>query len=79
MRGSREISLVPSLHRASTDALILVSMGHKGLLVRLLKTNTTITTTVVVQRTRRRVRTTPRTTAGSSTPPVDDTPRVKLS
>ena len=23
MRGSREISLVPSLHRASTDALIL--------------------------------------------------------
>ena len=25
MRGSREISLVPSLHRASTDALILLS------------------------------------------------------
>ena len=25
MRGSREISLVPSLHRASTDALIAVS------------------------------------------------------
>ena len=24
MRGSREISLVPSLHRASTDALIRV-------------------------------------------------------
>ena len=24
MRGSREISLVPSLHRASTDALILM-------------------------------------------------------
>ena len=24
MRGSREISLVPSLHRASTDALIIV-------------------------------------------------------
>ena len=23
MRGSREISLVPSLHRASTDALII--------------------------------------------------------
>ena len=23
MRGSREISLVPSLHRASTDALIM--------------------------------------------------------
>ena len=26
MRGSREISLVPSLHRASTDALIILSM-----------------------------------------------------
>ena len=25
MRGSREISLVPSLHRASTDALIMDS------------------------------------------------------
>ena len=25
MRGSREISLVPSLHRASTDALIIVA------------------------------------------------------
>ena len=24
MRGSREISLVPSLHRASTDALIII-------------------------------------------------------
>ena len=24
MRGSREISLVPSLHRASTDALIMI-------------------------------------------------------
>ena len=24
MRGSREISLVPSLHRASTDALIYI-------------------------------------------------------
>ena len=33
MRGSREISLVPSLHRASTDALIrimkLVASGMK--------------------------------------------------
>ena len=26
MRGSREISLVPSLHRASTDALIGIDM-----------------------------------------------------
>ena len=26
MRGSREISLVPSLHRASTDALIYAGM-----------------------------------------------------
>ena len=26
MRGSREISLVPSLHRASTDALIGLEM-----------------------------------------------------
>ena len=26
MRGSREISLVPSLHRASTDALIMLMM-----------------------------------------------------
>ena len=25
MRGSREISLVPSLHRASTDALIIIN------------------------------------------------------
>ena len=25
VRGSREISLVPSLHRASTDALIIMS------------------------------------------------------
>ena len=31
MRGSREISLVPSLHRASTDALIkIVSMNDGG-------------------------------------------------
>ena len=28
MRGSREISLVPSLHRASTDALIGIDMVH---------------------------------------------------
>ena len=27
MRGSREISLVPSLHRASTDALICSVVG----------------------------------------------------
>ena len=27
MRGSREISLVPSLHRASTDALIMKVFG----------------------------------------------------
>ena len=27
MRGSREISLVPSLHRASTDALIYSRFG----------------------------------------------------
>ena len=27
MRGSREISLVPSLHRASTDALIMLVIG----------------------------------------------------
>ena len=26
MRGSREISLVPSLHRASTDALIIIAI-----------------------------------------------------
>ena len=26
MRGSREISLVPSLHRASTDALMMMNM-----------------------------------------------------
>ena len=26
MRGSREISLVPSLHRASTDALIIYDL-----------------------------------------------------
>ena len=32
MRGSREISLVPSLHRASTDALISVeATREKGL------------------------------------------------
>ena len=35
MRGSREISLVPSLHRASTDALIQgalekISLGESG-------------------------------------------------
>ena len=30
MRGSREISLVPSLHRASTDALIAKLLhGHR--------------------------------------------------
>ena len=27
VRGSREIPLVPSLHRASTDALITISIG----------------------------------------------------
>ena len=30
MRGSREISLVPSLHRASTDALITSISGTPG-------------------------------------------------
>ena len=29
VRGSREISLVPSLHRASTDALIIMLLGPK--------------------------------------------------
>ena len=29
MRGSREISLVPSLHRASTDALMIMLMPAK--------------------------------------------------
>ena len=33
MRGSREISLVPSLHRASTDALILAEGLHFSALV----------------------------------------------
>ena len=31
MRGSREISLVPSLHRASTDALIAYCNVYPGL------------------------------------------------
>ena len=30
MRGSREISLVPSLHRASTDALIIIKTVEHG-------------------------------------------------
>ena len=30
MRGSREISLVPSLHRASTDALITEECSESG-------------------------------------------------
>ena len=30
MRGSREISLVPSLHRASTDALMKGDVGMSG-------------------------------------------------
>ena len=30
MRGSREISLVPSLHRASTDALIVVDFKRNA-------------------------------------------------
>ena len=30
MRGSREISLVPSLHRASTDALITQPYSDAG-------------------------------------------------
>ena len=30
MRGSREISLVSSLHRASTDALIWAGAGKHG-------------------------------------------------
>ena len=35
VRGSREISLVPSLHRASTDALIrLIRLGAKARLGR---------------------------------------------
>ena len=29
MRGSREISLVPSLHRASTDALIIMYVERR--------------------------------------------------
>ena len=36
MRGSREISLVPSLHRASTDALISESRRNVELVIKII-------------------------------------------